>query len=102
MEKEVRMKTKDARCRIVCLTELFYKAYPSPPYVEILKKSKRAYSCLSIQISHEYFVCIPYRTDIPHKYAYHFRQSKRSILHRSGLDYTKIILHRGICELSNG
>jgi len=33
-----------------------------------------------------------YRSEISHTYAYLFKKSKRSIKHRSGLDYTKIVI----------
>lgn len=39
-----------------------------------------------------YFVCVPYRTEISHTYAYHFKNSVRSRSHKSGLDYTKIVI----------
>ena len=32
--------------QILKLTDAFYKAYPNPPYREILKKKQRAYNCL--------------------------------------------------------
>lgn len=78
--------------QILKLTEAFYKQYPNPPYIEILKKKNRAYNCLIFQTHYEYLICIPYRSEISHKYAYLFRNSQRSITHRSGLDYTKIVI----------
>lgn len=77
--------------QILRLTDAFYNAYPNPPYVEILKK-KRAYNCLIFQTHYDYFICIPYRSEIAHKYAYHFKSSKRSRIHKSGLDYSKIVI----------
>lgn len=79
---------------IYSLSDKFYEKYPNPPYKEILKKKKRGYTCLLIQSHYGYFICIPYRTEISHKYAYHFRKSSRSQKHRSGLDYTKIVIIR--------
>ena len=32
--------------QILRLTDEFYRAYPNPPYREILKKEQRAYNCL--------------------------------------------------------
>lgn len=78
--------------QILKLTDIFYDAYPNPPYVEIMKKRARAYNCLLFQTHYEYFICIPYRTEVSHKYAYHFKKSRRSREHKSGLDYTKIII----------
>ena len=78
--------------QILKLTDDFYKEYPNPPYVEIMKKQQRAYNCILFQTHYGYFICVPYRTEISHKYAYHFKNSKRSIRHKSGLDYTKIVI----------
>ncbi|MBQ7954200.1 MAG: hypothetical protein IJ282_00465 [Lachnospiraceae bacterium] len=78
--------------QILRLTDAFYATYPNPPYVEILKKRKRAYNCILFQTHYGYFICIPYRTEITHKYAYHFKNSARSRVHKSGLDYTKIVI----------
>ena len=78
--------------QILRLTDDFYKDYPNPPFIEILKKEKRAYTCILFQTHYGYFICVPYRTEISHKYAYHFKHTKRSLKHRSGLDYTKIVI----------
>ena len=53
--------------QILKLTDAFYKAYPNPPYTEILKKNQRAYNCLLFQSHYDYFICIPYRSEITHK-----------------------------------
>ncbi|MBO5426370.1 MAG: hypothetical protein J6A25_12750, partial [Lachnospiraceae bacterium] len=63
-----------------------------PPYTEILKKKDRAYTCILFQSHYGYFVCVPYRSEINHRYAYKFKKSKRSQKHKSGLDYTKIVI----------
>jgi len=76
----------------IIVTDLFYNTYPNPPYVEILKKGQRAYNCILFQTHYDYYICVPYRTEISHKYAFHFKKTKRSKLHKSGLDYTKIII----------
>lgn len=78
--------------QILKLTNAFYNAYPNPPYVEILKKNNRAYNCLLFQSHYGYFICIPYRSEIRHKYAYHFSNTVRSRAHKSGLDYSKIVI----------
>lgn len=75
--------------QILKLTSDFYHAYPNPPYVEILRKPNRAYNCLLVKAYDDIFMCIPYRTNISHKYAYHFKNSVRSRTNKSGLDYTK-------------
>ena len=78
--------------QILKLTDDFYNDYPDPPYKEILKKRKRAYNCLIFQSHYDYFICIPYRSEIKHKYAFHFSHTNRSKIHKSGLDYTKIVI----------
>lgn len=78
--------------QILKLTDDFYSAYPNPPYFEIMQKKQRAYNCLLFQSHYEYFICIPYRSEINHKYAYHFKNTTRSRVHRSGLDYSKILI----------
>lgn len=78
--------------QILKLTDDFYKDYPNPPYTEILKKGKRAYNCLLFETHYNFFICVPFRTEISHKYAYHFKNSIRSRKHKSGLDYTKIVI----------
>ena len=78
--------------QILKLTVDFYNDYPDPPYKEILKKRKRAYNCLIFQSHYDYFICIPYRSEIKHKYAFHFSYTNRSKIHKSGLDYTKIVI----------
>ena len=78
--------------QILRLTDDFYNAYPNPPNTEILMKRKRAYNCILFQSHYDYFICVPFRTEISHTYAYHFKNSKRSKNHKSGLDYTKIII----------
>lgn len=78
--------------QVLCLTSDFYNDYPTPPFVEILKKKQRSYNCLLIQSHYGYYICIPYRSQISHKYAYRFKESKRSKRCNSGLDYTKIVI----------
>lgn len=90
--REERMVRLENEYRILRLTEDFYNDYPNPPYIEILKKRQRAYNCLIFPTQSKCFICIPYRTEINHSYAYHFTSSVRSRAHRSGLDYTKIVI----------
>lgn len=86
------MKLPENDYQILKLTDAFYRAYPNPPCREILKKQQRAYNCLLFQSHYGYFICVPYRSEIHHKYAYHFKTTSRSKLHKSGLDYTKIVI----------
>ena len=78
--------------QVLHLSRLFYSDYPNPPYKEIVRKDSRPYNCLLIQSQYEYFICIPYRSHVNHKYAYKFKNSVRSRRTNSGLDYTKIVI----------
>lgn len=78
--------------QVLNLTEEFYNDYPNPPYNEIIRKGTRPYNCLLIQSHYGYFICIPYRSHVNHKYSYRFKYSERSKRVHSGLDYTKIII----------
>ena len=78
--------------QILHLTAKFYDDYPNPPYKEILKKESRPYNCLLIQSHYGYFICIPYRSHIKHKYAFKFKNNVRSKKTDSGLDYSKIVI----------
>ena len=86
------MKLPENDYQILQLSDEFYDKYNSPPYQEILKKNNRPYNCLLFQTHYNYYICIPYRTEISHSYAYRFKKSKRSRKHKSGLDYTKIVI----------
>ena len=87
---------------ICYLSEKFYKDHPPNLFPEILKKQNRPYTCLAFKLSSDIFLCIPYRTKINHKYAYHFICSKRSKMYKSGLDYTKMIIVREEAYLGSG
>lgn len=78
--------------QILKLTELFYQTYPNISFREILQKRQRAYNCLLFQSHYDYYICIPYRSEIHHEYAFLFSNTKRSRKHKSGLDYTKIVI----------
>lgn len=88
----MRMTLPENDYQILKLTDEFYRDYPNPPYQEILKKRQRAYNCLLFQTHYGYFICIPYRSEIHHKYAFHFSSTIRSRKHKSGLDYSKIVI----------
>lgn len=74
------------------LSNDFYVNYPSSRYKEILTKKERPYTCLMFDVNEGHYVCIPYRTELSHKYSYRFRNSKRSVKNKSGLDYTKMVI----------
>lgn len=77
---------------ILSLSSQFYANHPTHLYPEIVVKVGRPYACLLIEYLDDLFICIPFRSHVPHKYAYHFKRSARSHRTRSGLDYTKIVL----------
>ena len=74
------------------LSSNFYMDYPSAEYPEISRKKGRPYSCLLIEYVDGLIICIPFRSHVRHKYAYHFRHSERAKRCQSGLDYTKTVL----------
>ncbi len=87
--------------QVLNLTSQFYSNYPDPPYTELMRKGTRPYNCLLIQTSYDYFICIPYRSYINHKYAYKFKRSIRSKIANSGLDYTKIVIIKNADYITN-
>lgn len=82
--------------QILNLTSKFYNTYPDPPYSEIIRKNTRPYNCLLIQSHYDYFIAIPYRSNINHKYSYRFKYSRRSQRTHSGLDYTKLVIIKNL------
>ncbi len=82
--------------QILNLTSKFYNTYPDPPYSEIIRKNTRPYNCLLIQSHYDYFIAIPYRSNINHKYSYRFKYSRRSHRTHSGLDYTKLVIIKNL------
>ena len=87
------------------LSSAFYAKYPNPPFDEILEKPTRAYFCIAFDCGRDYYICVPYRTNVTHKYAYKFKYSKRSQNYNSGLDYSKSVIikkaDKGIYLCSN-
>lgn len=82
----------DLLANVCCLSSLFYADYPYTKYPEIALKQDRPYSCLIIESMEGLFICIPFRSHVKHRYAYHFQTSRRSKKTLSGLDYTKVAL----------
>lgn len=76
------------------LSEKFYKAYPQNKYPEILAKESRAYTCLLIETKYDYYICVPFRSNISHNNGFIFKNTERSKTHRSGLDYSKIVIFK--------
>ena len=78
--------------QILKLTSKFYQKYSPTQYPEMLLKESRAYNCLLIDLHYDYYICIPFRTEMHHQNGYKFKMSARSRQHQSGLDYSKIAI----------
>lgn len=75
--------------------------YPATLYPEILTKPDRPHYCLLIDTHCDYFICVPYRSNILHNNAFHFKNTNRSKCSRSGLDYSKIAIIKDIDYLDD-
>lgn len=75
----------------ISIYSLSHKFY-STQYPEIAVKKRRPYSCLLLEYIDGIIICIPFRSHVHHKFAYHFKHSVRSKRTKSGLDYTKTVL----------
>lgn len=84
------------KATVYSLSQAFYAKYPNPPYKEILDKPARPYCCIVVDCDRDYLICIPYRSNINHKYAYKFKNSARSRRTKSGLDYSKCVIIRKV------
>ncbi len=82
---------KDFYIEVKKLSTQFYLDYKGEEYSELLSKEERAYCCFIIKCR-DYYICVPYRTNISRNNAYFFTSSKRSKTHKSGLDYEKIVI----------
>lgn len=87
--------------QIVKLDESFFAAYPEKEYPELLQKDGRPYTCLLFQTHYDYFICIPYRSYIRHNNAFKFKKSKRAREKASGLDYSKMVIVKNPCYISD-
>lgn len=74
------------------LSQDFIKAYPVIQYPELMYKRGRPYSCLLVDTHKDYFICIPFRSNIRHPNAFMFHGTRRSQRSHSGLDYSKIVI----------
>ncbi|MBR1711017.1 MAG: hypothetical protein IJ719_19680 [Clostridia bacterium] len=77
---------------VVALSSEFYNLHPQNDFPEILHKEERPYNCLCFSCEKDYSICIPFRTNMSHRFGYRFRKSARSRNNLSGLDYTKIVI----------
>lgn len=78
--------------QIYKLSSKFTNDYPITLYPEVLEKPDRPHYCLLIDTHCDYFICVPYRSNILHNNAFHFKNTNRSNRSRSGLDYSKIVI----------
>lgn len=88
--------------QIVALTSAFYANYPPAAYPEILTKAGRPYNCLLVETHYNFYICLPFRTNIQHKYAYRFKHSLRSQKNKSGIDYSKMVIINDDRYISSG
>ena len=87
--------------QILSLAPEFFKTHPVDQFPELLQKDTRAYNCLVLDTMYDYFICIPFRTEMHHKNGYKFKNSKRARRHQSGLDYSKIVILTDAALLSS-
>ena len=76
------------------LTNDFYNVYNQNLFPELLNKSERSYDIILFELDllKDCFVGIPFRTEMKHNNGYHFKFSKRSQHHASGLDFSKLVI----------
>ena len=82
----------DYAVEIYKLSSNFYTDYPKTQYPELMQKDNRPYTCLLIETKDEYFICVPFRSNITHKDAFLFKNTRRSTSLHSGLDYRKTVI----------
>ncbi|EEA85422.1 type III toxin-antitoxin system TenpIN family toxin [Peptacetobacter hiranonis] len=80
--------------QIMLLSDKFFNDYPKDKYPEIILKGKRAFSFFIIETKYDYYIAVPFRSQISHKNAYLFKESRRSKSNKSGIDYSKMIIIR--------
>lgn len=83
------------------LSNKFIADYPTSKYPELLYKLDRPHYCLLIETHCDYFICIPFRSNIEHTNAFLFKNTNRSKNSHSGLDYSKMIIIKDIDYLDN-
>ena len=63
---------KEYNFQVYLLSQKFTTDYPLSQYPELMYKQGRPYTCLLIETHDNYFLCVPFRSSINHKNAYHF------------------------------
>lgn len=87
--------------QIYKLSNKFAKDHPQSSYPETLTKLDRPHYCLLIDTHSDYFICVPFRSNIMHNNAYLFKNTERSKRSRSGLDYSKIAIVKDTAYLDD-
>ena len=67
------------------LSDEFFADYPADRYPELMRKPDRPYYCLLIDIHTDYFICVPFRSNIRTCLHKHMRTSFRQILPQTAL-----------------
>ena len=70
----------------------FFGAYPNPPFTEIERNFERPHTMLVFNFHEDLFICVPFRSHIPHNNCYHFTLSNRSNRSKSGMDFSKTLI----------
>ncbi|MCD8007178.1 MAG: hypothetical protein LUF29_09525 [Oscillospiraceae bacterium] len=83
------------------LSQKFTVDYPPEKFPELMHKHGRPYTCLLIDSHDDYFICVPFRSDIHHKNAFLFTNTERSKRSHSGLDFSKIVIISDTSYLSD-
>lgn len=78
--------------QIRLLSEKFFNDYPNKKYPEITLKERRAFNFFIFETKYDYYIAVPFRSKISHKNAYLFKNSKRSRITKSGIDYSKMLI----------
>lgn len=83
------------------LSAKFFADYPHHKFPELLSKPDRPHYCLLIDTHCDYFICVPFRSNIEHNYAFKFKNTIRSSHSQSGLDYSKIAIINNLDYLND-
>lgn len=74
------------------LTKEFYEHRVKNSWNEVLQKEGRCYNCVIVDTYYDFFICIPFRSEMNHDFGYRFKTSARSRKNKSAIDYSKIVL----------
>lgn len=70
----------------------FFEKYNKEEYPEIEIKKSRPYNFMLFETKYDYFVAVPFRTNVKHNNAFKFVGSSRNRAGASGLDYSKLLI----------